>query len=73
MLLGRKTTRNNIGDYTLNNCFNLPSLSLLVFENIFGLDRELTLAQKYSKTSLNRPAMEPTLNGPLREVVGLGT
>ena len=27
----------------------------------------------YSKTSLNRPTMEPTLNGPFREVVGLGS
>ena len=26
---------------------------------------------KYSKTSLSRPAMEPTLNCPLRDVVGI--
>ena len=26
----------------------------------------------YSKTSLNRPTMGPTLNGPFMEVVGLG-
>ena len=27
----------------------------------------------FSKTSVNRPTMGPTLNGPLREVVGLGS
>ena len=26
----------------------------------------------YSETSSNRPTMEPTLNGPFREVVGVG-
>ena len=27
----------------------------------------------YSKTSLDRPTMVPTLSGPFREVVGLGS
>ena len=27
----------------------------------------------YSKTSVNRPTMEPTLDGPFREVVSLGS
>ena len=27
----------------------------------------------YSKTSLNRPTMGPTLAGPFREVIGLGS
>ena len=31
------------------------------------------LGWKYSKTSLNRPTMGPTLIGPFREVVGLGS
>ena len=35
--------------------------------------RKADTDSQYSKTSLNRPTIEPTLNGPLREVVSLGS
>ena len=45
------------------------------FRHMYGIGNNnlLNVSSKYSKTSLNRPTIGPSLTGPFREVIGLGS